>query len=96
MKNALKDIHIQEFNAKGVLSQIAKINARLKAEIKQLDELQCFKASLSGLDYSKPFIANNNVSDSVSCSVVKLIDLELDIKRDIYDYTKKKKNIIQD
>lgn len=94
MKNALKDICINEVNPKSFLSQIARINTRINAEINQLQELQNFKTSLTGIDYSKAFVLNGRTSDSVSGTVVKLIDLEIDIKNDIYNYTQMKKHII--
>lgn len=94
MKTVLKDIVINEFDAKKYLSQIAKINTRLDSELKQLRELQQYKCSISSVDYSKPFIITNTVSDTVSGIVVKLVDLENNIKKDIYRYTIIKQEII--
>lgn len=94
MKTVLKDIVIDDFDAKNYLLQITRINTRLDLELKQLSELQQYKCSISSIDYSKPFIITNSVSDSVSGTVVKLIDLENDIKKDIYRYTRIKNEVI--
>ena len=96
MKNALKNIHLEEeFDSKSYLLQISKIKTRLNAKIKQLDELHNFK-SISGINYDKPFSKNKNISDQISNVVVKLTDLEIEIKSDIYDYTVLKDKIIDE
>ena len=64
------------------LKHIIDLDRRIDSKIRQLESLKQMQGSLSAIDYSKDKV-QTSVTSSLENSVVKIVDLQIEINRDI-------------
>lgn len=64
------------------LKHIIDLDRRIDSKIRQLESLKQMQGSLSAIDYSKDKV-QTSVTSSLENSVVKIVDLQIEINKDI-------------
>lgn len=72
------------------LKNIKYLDFKIKSEIKELEKLKIYEDILKGIDYRMDKVQNSNTSD-ISDTIVKIVDLEESIKKNISILVEKKK-----
>lgn len=70
---------------KDYLNQVQDADKMIQLKQKQLKELNAQKYAIGGQDYSKDRVQTSTAGDSIQRLIVKIVDLEKEIKKDI-DY----------
>lgn len=96
MKNALKDIDIDEFNIKTYLSKIEKCKIAIESKTNQLRELERYSNLIGCTNMSNVYTYTGSVSDKTENAAEKKIDLVIGIKREICKYILLKNEVIND
>lgn len=71
------------------LKNIKYLNERINSKLRQLEELKAMKGAVCGIDYSKDKI-QTSPSNSQEDLIIKIVDLENAIKKDIDKLTEMK------
>lgn len=74
------------------LKNIKYLDFKINSEIKELEKLKIYEDILKGIDYSKDKVQNSNTSD-ISDTIVKIVDLEESIKKNISILVEKKNKL---
>ena len=72
------------------LKNIKYLDFKINSEIKELEKLKIYEDILKGIDYRMDKVQNSNTSD-ISDTIVKIVDLEEIIKKNISILVEKKK-----
>jgi len=72
--------------AKEYLSQVGILNARIDRKQKQLDDIKCRITATGGTDYAEDRVKHSLPSDPVADRIIKYVDLENEINRQIDEY----------
>ncbi|WP_288867915.1 hypothetical protein [uncultured Parvimonas sp.] len=74
------------------LKNIKYLDFKIKSEIKELEKLKIYEDILKGIDYRMDKVQNSNKSD-ISDTIVKIVDLEENIKKNISILVEKKNEL---
>lgn len=74
------------------LKNIKYLDFKIKSEIKELEKLKIYEDILKGIDYRMDKVQNSNTSD-ISDTIVKIVDLEENIKKNISILVEKKNKL---
>lgn len=82
-------------NAKEYLNQLKLLDIRIKQKIEELESLKSTAASLSSVDYTKDPVQTSRSGEAPYVQTVnKMIDLSMEINREIDIFADKKHQII--
>lgn len=64
------------------LNNIIRLNDRIESKIRQKEEIRATMSGVGGIDYSKEKV-QTSLSNSVEDLIIKLVDFEIEITKDI-------------
>lgn len=96
MKNALKNICLEENTAKKYLKQIEKYKLMIDAKCNQLKELEKYSNLIGCNNISSAYSSSNKITSKTENIASKRTDLKMYIEDEIHKYTLLKNNIIDD
>ncbi|KXB46613.1 hypothetical protein HMPREF3188_00688 [Tissierellia bacterium KA00581] len=74
------------------LKNIKYLDFKINSSIEELERLKSYQDLLKGIDYTKDKVQSSNKFD-ISDTIIKIVDLELQISKDINTLIKKKNEL---